>query len=81
MIWCQSLGHKGPVLKPRDIATGRARTQFLFYSILFYSILFYSILFYSILFYSILFYSILVYSILLTVSSHMICIGRSNQEG
>jgi len=28
------MGHKGPVLKPRCIGPGRARTQLLFYSIL-----------------------------------------------
>ena len=33
------MGHKGPVLRPRCIGPGRARTQLLFYSILFYSIL------------------------------------------
>ena len=63
----QYWGHRGPVLRPRCIGPGGARTPFiiLFYSILFYSILFYSILLYSILFYSILLYSILSYSILL----------------
>ena len=58
------MGHKGPVLRPRCIGPGRARTQILFYFILFYSVLFCSILVYSILFYSVQFYSILFYSIL-----------------
>jgi len=34
LIW--NMGHEGPVLKPRCIGPGRARTQLLFYSILFY---------------------------------------------
>jgi hypothetical protein len=42
MTWYQSMGHKGPVLRPRCIGTLRARPQLLFYSILLYSILFYS---------------------------------------
>ena len=59
----QYWGHRGPVLRPRCIGPGGARTPFiiLFYSILFYSILFYSILLYSILFYSILYFTNLYY--------------------
>jgi len=34
MTWCQSVGHIGPVLKPRCIGTESAGTQLLFYSIL-----------------------------------------------
>jgi len=30
------MGHKGPVLRPRCIGPGRARTEILFYSILFH---------------------------------------------
>ena len=58
------MGHKWPVLRPRCVGSGRARTQILFYSILFYSILFCSILFCSILFYSVLFFSFIFCSIL-----------------
>jgi hypothetical protein len=31
MNWYQSMGHKGPVLRPRCIGPGRARNQILFY--------------------------------------------------
>jgi len=31
MTWHQSLGDKGPVLRPRFIGTERAETQLLFY--------------------------------------------------
>jgi hypothetical protein len=33
MIWYQSMGHKGPGLRPMCIGTERARTQLLFYTI------------------------------------------------
>ena len=32
----QNMGHKGPVLRPRCIGPGRARTQILFCSIMFF---------------------------------------------
>jgi hypothetical protein len=35
MNWHQSMGHKGPVVRPRCTGTERARTQTLFYFILF----------------------------------------------
>ena len=31
MTWHQSMGHKGPVLRPRCIGTERAETQLLLY--------------------------------------------------
>ena len=33
MIWHQSMGHKGPVLRPRCIETKKAKTQLLLYSL------------------------------------------------
>jgi len=33
MTWCQSIGHKGPVLRPRCIGTEMARTQLLLYTL------------------------------------------------
>jgi len=37
MVWGQSMGHKGTVMKPRCIGTEEVQTHLLFYSILFYS--------------------------------------------
>jgi len=37
MTWLQSLGHKGPVVRPRCIGTERARNKLLFYFTLFHS--------------------------------------------
>jgi len=33
MTWYQSMGHKGPVLRPKSIRTKIGQTQLLFYSI------------------------------------------------
>jgi len=33
MTWRQSMGHKGPVLRPRCIGTERVRTQLLLYTL------------------------------------------------
>ena len=34
MTWSQSMGHKGPVLRPRFIGTDRAVTELLLYSLM-----------------------------------------------
>ena len=44
ITWHQSMGHKGPVLRPRCIGTERCQTQLLLYSALHSNLLFKSVL-------------------------------------